>query len=294
MSSSGIEHEEIAKYYKVALDALYEVARTYFFLGRLDDARHLLTTSLQVFEAQETMPQHRLKLLLLYGRILLVKQLLRVGDTPALFSTLEQARWIAEEIQDQQAIAEALSLLGQAHYSVNVTAGVILDSPDSGKYNTALAYQQQALELREALHNQRGISESYFQIGVIHERWQDYDRAAEYYKKARQIADQYDYPFEKTEPARHLAVHALKDDHLDQALQLGLEALKLREEASFKPYQPLDHILLRDAYLAKGDAANAELHTRKATALAEEMGLTALISSLPNIREALASRQKKA
>jgi len=244
-------------------------------------------------------PQHRLKLLLQYGQVLVVDHLLTRGDADLLFSTILQAKQLAEGAQDQQGIADALSLLGQAHYFAAVVAslksGASPDSPQGqGKYDEALAYQQQALELREALHDTRGVSESYFQIGVVYERWQQYDQAQAYYTQARQIADQYGHLFEKTEPARHFTLHALRKGNLDQALTLGLQALSLREEARFKPYLPLDHLLLRDVYLAKGDTANAQFHTEIASALAEEMGLKALVSSMPNIRDILAAQQEGA
>jgi tetratricopeptide (TPR) repeat protein len=134
-------------------------------------------------------PQHRLRLLLLYGQVLLVDHLLTLGGGNAdlLFSTILNARQVAEASHAKLGIADALSLLGRAHYFTAVVSGAVMDNPQSGRYNEALAYQQQALEMREALHDTRGISESFFQIGVVHERWQQYDRAEEYYTKARQI-----------------------------------------------------------------------------------------------------------
>jgi tetratricopeptide (TPR) repeat protein len=299
MQSSVSTYEDLTKHYIIAIDALCEIAKSYYILGRSSDAQHLLRTSLRLLEASEVKPQHRLKLLLLYGQILVVDHLLTRGDADLLFSTILQAKQLAEGVQDQQGIADALSLLGQAHYFAAVVAslksGASPDSPQGqGKYDEALAYQQQALELREALHDTRGVSESYFQIGVVYERWQQYDRAQAYYTQARQIADQYDHLFEKTEPTRHFTLHALRKGNLDQALTLGLQALSLREEARFKPYLPLDHLLLRDIYLAKGDTANAQFHTEIASALAEEMGLKTLVSSMPNIRDILAAQQEGA
>ncbi|MEP7187748.1 MAG: tetratricopeptide repeat protein, partial [Roseiflexaceae bacterium] len=186
---------------------------------------------------------------------------------------------------DQQGIADALSLLGQAYYFAAIVASrkqgePLHSAPGQGKYDQALAYQQQALELREALRDSRGISESCFQIGVVYERWQQYDRAIDYYTRAREIADQGGHAFEKTEPARHLAFHALREGNLDQALSLALQALSLREDAHFRPYLPFDHLLLKDIYLAQGDTENAQFHLLRAQALAEEMGLQTLISSM--------------
>jgi len=296
MQSLEATHEDITRYYTTAIDALYEIGRAYYTLGKSGNAQQLLRTSLQLLEASEVKPQYRLKLLLLYGQVLLVDHLLTRGGGNAdlLFSTILHARQVAEASHAQQGIADALSLLGQAHYFTTVVSGAVMDNPQSGKYNEALNYQQQALELYETLHDTRGMSESYFQIGVIYERWQQYDRAEEYYTKARQIAEESGHPFEKTEPARHFAIHALMKGNLDEALSLALQALELREAARFKPYQPLDHLLLRDIYQVKGDTTNAQLHEQKASALAEEMGYPMLVSSMPNIRERLAAQQEEA
>lgn len=288
MQSSAPTDDKLTTYYTTVIDVLCEIARAYYMDGKLSNAQHLLRTALQLTESGEVAPRDHLKLLLLYGQVLIVNHLNPRGDADLLFSTVRQAQQIAEATQDQQGIADALSLLGQAHYFTAVVAslkaGTLLNSHQGdGKYDEALAYQQQALKLRESLYDNRGISESYFQIGTVYERWGQYDRAQEYYTKARQIADQYDYPFEKTEPARHSALHALRQGNLDQALILALQALELREKAGFKPYQPLDHLLIRDVYLAKGDTANAQLHEQRASVIAEEMGLPELVSSVPRM-----------
>src|SRR5206468_2597113 len=113
MQSSESTHEEITQYYTTAIDALCEIGREYYTLGRLGDAQHLLRTSLQLLnaskvnlrdhhsrngstpahqatkgdtspvtvlwkhlEASEVKPEPRLKLLLLYGQVLIVDHLL--------------------------------------------------------------------------------------------------------------------------------------------------------------------------------------------------------------------------
>jgi tetratricopeptide (TPR) repeat protein len=295
MQPSMPAHETLAQHYTTAVDALAEIARAYYTGGRLADAQQLLRTSLQLLNRREATPQQRLKLLLLYGQVLVVEHLLMRGEAAAMFSTVREARQLAEAAQERPGMADALSLLGQAHYFATVVASLKqglmpAGARGQGQYDQALAYQQQALELREALHDTRGISESCFQIGVIYERWQQYDRAREYYARARQLADQYGHAFEKTEPARHVAFHALREGNLDQALTLALQALALREEAPFRPYLPLDHLLIRDIYQAQGDTANAQAHTRQALALAQEMGLDALVASVVNLRDALAEQ----
>lgn len=303
MQSSVLTHEAISSSYAHASDTLAEIAQSYFLLGRLEDAQHLLSATLRLLEAREAMPQPRLKLLLLYSHVLIVHHLLTRGDTELMFSTIGQARQAAEALQDSQAIADALSLLGQAHCNATTVAslksGISPFVPQGqGKYDEeldmALAYQRQALQQRETLNDTRGISESYFQIGLVHERWCLDEQAQAYYARASQIAEQYGHAFERTEPARHKALHALKQGNLEQALPLALQALKLREEAQFRPYQPLDHLLIRDIHLARGDASNAQQHTEAASTIAAEMGMETLVASMPNIRDVLAAQRKDA
>ncbi len=184
MQSSVSTSEELTKHYTTAIDALCEIASACCALGRVGDARHLLGTSLQLIEASEVEPRDRLKLLLLYSKILIVDQLLTFRDADLLFSTIVQAKQIAEAAHNQQGIADALSLLGQAHYFATVFSSSTLDSPQ-GKYEEALAYQQQALSLREALHDTRGVSESHFFIGNVYERWQQNDLAQQHYTKPK-------------------------------------------------------------------------------------------------------------
>lgn len=223
MSSSTLKQEEISRRYAIAIEICCEIAQTYFYLGRVTDAQHVLHIMLHLLGASEAKPQDCLKLLLLYGQILTTDHFPNETDAPRLFEPLVQARQIAETTQDQQGLADALSLLGQAHYFVTLKArgkrGASLNNAQGeGDYQQALTYQEQALELREALHDSRGMSESHFYMGIIYERWQQRDLAREHYAKALEIAEQAGLLFEKSEPTRRLAGIALRKGDLDQAL----------------------------------------------------------------------------
>src|SRR5690242_2492776 len=165
MQPSKFTNDEFTHHYTVAIDALCDIAHAYFFSGRLDDALRLLQTSVRMVEADEAAQKDRLKLLLLYGKVLTVEHLIRRGDADLLFSIIRQAQQLAERTQEQQGLADALSLLGQASCSAATVAilkkgGLPFGTQGQGKYEQALAYQQQALELQEPLHDTRGISES--------------------------------------------------------------------------------------------------------------------------------------
>jgi tetratricopeptide (TPR) repeat protein len=284
MQLSASMNDEFTSHYTTAIDALCEIARSYFFLGRLGDALHVLHTSLHLIEVGEVAQKDHLKLLLLYGKVLTVEHLIHRGDTDLMFATIHQAQQIAESAQTQQGLADALSLLGQAY--CNATTIAIVKSgaqpfgtKGQGKYDEALAYQQQALSLQEALHDTRGISESHFCIGLVYQFWQQNDLAREHFIKAIQIAEQHGHILEQAEPHRHLTVDSLFKGDLDQALTYARRTLSFREAGGFRPYQPLDHLLLRDIYLQKGDTDKAQFHMQQASTLAEEMGFSALVSS---------------
>ena len=284
MQPSVSANNEYISHYTTAIDALCEIARSSFFLGRLRDALHVLSTSLHLIEGGEVAQKDHLKLLLLHGKVLNVDHLLSRGDTDILFSTILQAQQIAESAQDEQGRASSLSLLGEAHCNATtitlVKSGALpFGTQGQGKYEKALAYQQQALELQETLHDTRGISESSFGIGLIYQFWQQNELAREHFTRAIQIAEESGYVLEQAEPNRHLTLDALFKGDLDQALTHAKLALSFREAGGFRPYQPFDHLTLRDIYLKKGDTARAQFHLQQASALASEMGLATLVSS---------------
>jgi len=83
--------------------------------------------------------------------VLTVDHFLNDTDADLLFEPLLQARQIAERVHDQQGIADALSLLGQAYYFVALMArarsGTSPNSPqDQGQYDEALAMANEQLE----------------------------------------------------------------------------------------------------------------------------------------------------
>jgi len=153
MHSSPTLNDEMTRHYTTAIDALYEIANSYFFRGSLSDALRLLDTSQHMAEADEVAPQDRLKLLLLYGKILTVDHLITRGDTDLMFSTILQAKQIAEAVVAQQGMADALSILGQAYCNATTVAivksgALPFGSRGQGKYEEAFVYQQQAFELQ--------------------------------------------------------------------------------------------------------------------------------------------------
>ncbi|CAG7654786.1 tetratricopeptide repeat protein [Paenibacillus allorhizosphaerae] len=283
-------NEEINEQYAAAIEPMCRIAWSYFKTGRSTDARRLLRNALELVASDAQ--QLRLKLLLLEGKILALEYVITNEDADHMFAILQEATRLAHEASDREQMANALSLLGTAHYFADLNTSVsVVDT--GGKYREALDYQQQALQLRNAVGDTRGICESLFHIGTVYERWQQHEKAIEHYTESFELADRTGCLYEKTEPTRHFAYHAMMKGDLDQALHYAHRALALRQQTGFMPYEPLDHLLLCDIYLKLGKFEQAQSHAQKAYEIAEQLGYKRTIASaLLSLGDILAARQQ--
>jgi tetratricopeptide (TPR) repeat protein len=274
MTQSTNSSHSISDHFTSVIYSLCEIAELYYYLGKLDEAVNVLKTGLHLTSAKEVHLRDRVKITLQYGKILVAHYfLVNKGFDLALATALE-AKLLAETAHYEKGIADALNLIGQAHYYKKLNTG-------EGDYEEALTYFQQALSHREKLHDTRGISEALFHSGLTYERRDLVDKARECYTEALQFADLYNHKLEKSYALRHLAELAMDKDDLDAALNYALTSLALREEIGFRVFLPHSHILVGDIYLEREDSESALINYQNAQALAEEMGIkNALILSL--------------
>jgi tetratricopeptide (TPR) repeat protein len=292
MTATFIHDEAFNRQFADIVESICTIARSCFAEGRSSDARHLLRTAMQLTKllGEES---RQLPLLLIEGEILAVEYFYSNADADDMLQILRRARELAEEADDRKSLAESYHWLGVAHYFVELNASPSV-SAGEGSYQEALDCHLRALELRKKLEDERGVSESLFQIGTVYERRQQADRALDYFSRAIRIAVRAGYPNGKVEPARHLAYHALAQGNLGQAVHHARQALELREKSGFKPYLPLDHLLLSEIRFKAGDLESAETHAKKAHALAHEMGYGRAVASALVVLGDILARQGKA
>lgn len=259
--------EEFEQSFSTAFEAISELGRGYTALGRPGVAVRLFQKTLEVENAPV---KARLGLLIEFGRTLITNLFVNHDGEELLDATLAEARQLAKSSGDKQALADVLSLLGETDYFVTIFDGFIVDG-ERQKFGPTLEYQRQALALREELGDSRGICESKFFIGLVNERWQQPESAEVEYRQVLDMAEQGGYFYERAEACRHLAGLALGKGELDAALEFGKQALASRQAAHFKPFQPLDHLLLSDIYLKRNEPDAAEKHALAAQALGNEM-----------------------
>lgn len=275
-----------------AIDALCKIADTLYRQGKLSDSRQVLQITAQLLDVCEAQPRDHLMFLLQSSEVLVTGYFCTNSDADRMIETILQAKQVAEDIHDEPGRADALSLLGQARYYIAINNAASINS-SKVDYDEALACQQEALQLRETLHDTRGMSESLFYIGVVYERRQQYDSAQTYYERVLQLAGQHGHTLEKCRAVRHLSGIACDRGDLEQALLYAQEALALRQKINFKLYLPFDEMLVGQIHLERKNFNSALLSYQHAYALACDMGLKqAILFSLLGLGDVHAAQKK--
>ena len=87
------------------LQYLADIADAYYFQGRLDDAFRLWQTCEPLLTGREVQPVARMRYLLRYGAFLIHNYFLTNREEELMFSLVQQARQLAEALQDTSGIA---------------------------------------------------------------------------------------------------------------------------------------------------------------------------------------------
>jgi tetratricopeptide (TPR) repeat protein len=176
---------------------------------------------------------------------------------------------VVEISQDRALLADAIDLTGLALHSKERN----LDS----SLPRCLRYFEQALELRQAINDTRGIAESHFHIGLVYQNKReasddDMQKALENFQKAYKLALEGGFRFEQAHAARHLAYIYDEQGEQDRAYACHKEFLETNKAIGFKPYLPPANVMMGLAHFKRGELGEAVRYFRTAYGLASEMG----------------------
>jgi tetratricopeptide (TPR) repeat protein len=249
--------------------------------GRLDDAVALFTAP--DLTAGVTEPE-RLRIALAQGKILADRVFHANRGHDEAIAILGAARSLAARLDDERSAITALDLMGSADYYRVLQDG-------GGDYGSALEQFKIALARREALGDTRGVAESLFHVGLIHERLEQYDEALDFYRRSYTLARERGHLLEQSYAARHLGGGAQEMGDLDAALAYFRESLALRQGIGYPLLLPLAHIALGDVMLARNDVDGAASQYEQAHTLAQGMqSPLIMVSSLLALSELAQAR----
>ncbi|BCL79895.1 tetratricopeptide repeat protein [Ktedonobacteria bacterium brp13] len=265
--------EALPKQFGTLLLTFENIAQSYYLSGRPWQALQLLQSGLQTLAMPEVTQHDKARFLLHYGKRLTARTQFENASIEEAITVLEKGKQLATEIEDPQLIADAFDAIGFAHY-------VAASNRREGDPHMFYVSFQEALERRRTLHDERGISESLFHLGLTTDVLDQKEDAHAYYTQALQIAQAGGYAQEASEALRHLGFQEQVQGNLTQALQYLSEALQLSEQAG-RVSLPFAHVAVADVHLEMGNVALATSHCQQALELARTIDIKkALIFAL--------------
>ncbi|HTB07065.1 MAG TPA: tetratricopeptide repeat protein [Bacteroidia bacterium] len=120
---------------------------------------------------------------------------------------------------------------GEARSYINI--GAIYD--DQGNYPQALAYDNKALKLKQALNDKKGIADAYNNIGIVYEEQSNYPIALEYFFKGRTLYMELGLKSGLALAYTNIGIIYMDQDNNDSALAYFSKNLELEIELKYKP-----------------------------------------------------------
>ncbi len=268
MSISTSSRETITTGFTQVVDILCDIADTYRMLGRQEDAVTLLKTGLSL-PGDETALSAQAKLLTNYGKQLTASMFRTSRTADEALSVLTHAREIAESLQDELLLASVLYELGEIYF----VRGHKTTGEDSD-YDTSLAYFQQALAIREALHDEKNMPQSLLSVGRMYQNIGQNEAAQLYIERALQSAEQQQDRAIQGEATNHIAILKAGQDDLEDAIQLVKVSIAIREQAGLAAEVPYSYLSLGELYQANGMSKEALTTYQQCYTLAEQVQAT--------------------
>jgi CHAT domain-containing protein/Flp pilus assembly protein TadD len=181
--------------------------------------------------------------------------------------SFEQAKNVAESLNDQPAVAESLNNIGYIFYLTS-------------DYQPALENFEQSLKLSDAIGNQKGIAQSLNNIGRVHYMEEDYDVALNYYHKSLSISESLKDSSGIADSLNHIGLVYYLIAENDKGLEYLKQSLALRETLKDDTAiaSSLNNIGLVQREL--GNNESAITHFKKSLSIREKQGDKAGIALL--------------
>lgn len=207
---------------EVLTEKLLAIAQDYKFQGKFDKAITVLESGMAIFalEAENKPLFGKLKVTL--GHVLLRKSFHHNQVDEVAQSLFQEVYEMAQEIKDQQLLADAIYGLGYYNFKQGKQA-----------WEEALPKLKESLAIREKIGDEYGISRSLFTIGVIHQRSGRSDEADNHFSESIKYAKAIKSAFMEGENERHIGYQWYLKNDLEKAMPHFLASLRLRRSLNY-------------------------------------------------------------
>jgi DNA-binding SARP family transcriptional activator len=218
-------------------------------LGEYDSALRSYETAAAVAD-QDTLPSLERKLGVVHHRL---------------------GEWKSAESHFQSALA-ALEDSGNDRQCSMIYADWSLTAHSSGQAAKSQELGHKALQLAEAISDQRALAQAHNLLGILARARDDLDEAKQQLERSLQLAEQIDDPWVRVAALNNLALVHGQDNELEMAIQMVKTALSLCASLGDRHREAALHNNLADLYHATGQAEESMLHLKKAVAIYAEIG----------------------
>lgn len=143
-------------------------------------------------------------------------QYLEVGDPKRAREIYADAYALAEEIQDESQMAQALN-------------NIALTYQNQGSIADAITYYERSLSLRKSMNDKKGMAQIYNNLGVSCQNLGSLSRAIDYYLKAMSIREELKDQKGLAAGYNNLGLLFLKQGDLKKAMEYHQKSLNIRE-----------------------------------------------------------------
>ena len=236
----------------------------------------------------------------------LQRALLKQGDSLLIQSSYAQAlaiyalaQGIAERLNDQEGVIQALCSLGKVHIeqssyaqAINYLEKSLKLSQDigskaniakalsnignvyfyQGHYSQALEYYHRSLRLQQELGSKSGIAESTANVATANSALGNYAQAIEYYKKSLELGQGLNNKIIIANVLGNLGDIYAKQANYPLAIEFYEKCLKLCEELDHKFGIVVTLLSMAQAQIPQGNFSQALQYAERASAIAKDIG----------------------
>jgi tetratricopeptide (TPR) repeat protein len=248
------------------VEAACAVAKADLYRGFPGDGLEVIEAILPLGARPDATPLDRARLAIARGELEHYRSSLVGASDAKAIELLRAALAAAEASRHEPAIADAADLIGLVLYS---------EAFDTGNFDVAVEPLERGLAIRRRIDDRRGIAESLFHLGLVHQNRAkateaDRKRAMELYLQALPIAREGGFEVEQSYLERHIAAEEELRGNLDAALGGFERSVSLRQEAKYRIYLAPALLALGDVHAARGETKEAGSSYREALAAAKE------------------------
>ena len=157
------------------------------------------------------------------------------------------------------------------------------------RFDTAVAYAQQALALREEAGNLPRLADSFLNLGILYAAMGDYEHALAAYEEALQTYEKQNNQERIATALMNMGMAYHLDGRLSQAVDFYQRGLQLCQQTSLPHTEAKAHYNLAEALAASGKVALSRLHWQRGYDLSNEAQFDDLIAHFLKLREETSS-----